>query len=342
VKRILITGVAGFIGFHLVKRLMKDDFYLVGIDNINDYYDINLKNQRLKNLEIFSKNNNSNWKFFKSDLVDEKALRLIFYEYKPDVVINLAAQAGVRYSLENPREYIYSNIVGFMNILELCKENKVKNLIYASSSSVYGLNKKIPFLEKHPVNHPISIYASSKISNELMAHTYSHLFNIPCTGLRFFTVYGPWGRPDMAPMIFTKAIFSKSPIEIFNHGNMWRDFTYVDDVIESIIRLINNPAKRIIKNKLDIESSETSMAPNEIFNIGNNNPIKLLDFIEILEDEIGIKAIKKYREMQKGDVEKTFADSTLLSEKTGFSPKTSIRRGIKEFISWYKEYYRIN
>ena len=340
-KRILITGVAGFIGFHLSKKLLTEDYLIIGIDNINDYYDVSLKINRLKELEKISLTQNQSWQFKKLDLIEKNLLKSVFEEYKPNVVINLAAQAGVRYSINNPMAYIDSNIVGFMNILELCKEYQVENLIYASSSSVYGGNKKIPFCEADAVNHPISIYAATKRCNELMAHCYSHLFNLPCTGLRFFTVYGPWGRPDMAPMIFTKAIFSGTPIEIYNHGNMLRDFTYIDDVIESIAKLINKPAKRSFDIKNQLQNPSKSWAPFEIFNIGNNKPIKLMDFIEKLENEIGIKANKEFIEIQKGDVEKTHSDSTLLSIKTGFKPNTSISTGIKKFIKWYKEFYKI-
>tara|TARA_A100001011_G_scaffold391542_1_gene477217 strand:+ start:582 stop:1616 length:1035 start_codon:yes stop_codon:yes gene_type:complete len=339
VQRILITGVAGFIGFHLSKRVLRDGYPLIGIDNINNYYDTSLKISRLKELDIYAKDLNSDWKFFKTDLVDQKSLKKIFEQYNPTVIINLAAQAGVRYSIENPQAYINSNIVGFINILELCKEFNITNLLYASSSSVYGGNTKFPFSEKDPVNHPVSIYAATKRSNELMAHCYSHLFKMPSTALRFFTVYGPWGRPDMAPMIFTKAIFSGKPIDIYNFGEMWRDFTYIDDVVESIIKLIDKPAEK--RDAFDKKNPDPSIswAPHEIFNIGNNSPIKLIEFIQLLEQEIGIKAIKKFKSIQKGDVEKTFSDNSLIEKKTGFKPNTSIKKGIKNFIDWYKEFY---
>ncbi len=338
-QRILITGVAGFIGFHLSKRVLRDGYPLIGIDNINNYYDTSLKISRLKELDIYAKDLNSDWKFFKTDLVDQKSLKKIFEQYNPTVIINLAAQAGVRYSIENPQAYINSNIVGFINILELCKEFNITNLLYASSSSVYGGNTKFPFSEKDPVNHPVSIYAATKRSNELMAHCYSHLFKMPSTALRFFTVYGPWGRPDMAPMIFTKAIFSGKPIDIYNFGEMWRDFTYIDDVVESIIKLIDKPAEK--RDAFDKKNPDPSIswAPHEIFNIGNNSPIKLIEFIQLLEQEIGIKAIKKFKSIQKGDVEKTFSDNSLIEKKTGFKPNTSIKKGIKNFIDWYKEFY---
>ena len=338
-QRILITGVAGFIGFHLSKRVLGDGYPLIGIDNINNYYDTSLKKSRLKELDIYAKDFNCDWQFFKTDLVDQKSLKKIFEQYRPAVVINLAAQAGVRYSIENPDAYINSNIVGFMNILELCKEFNISNLLYASSSSVYGGNTKFPFAEKDPVNHPVSIYAATKRSNELMAHCYSHLFKMPSTALRFFTVYGPWGRPDMAPMIFAKAIFSGEPIDIYNFGEMWRDFTYIDDVVESITRLIDKPAKK--SDEFDNKNPDPSIswAPHEIFNIGNNSPIKLIEFIQLLEQEIGIKAIKKFKSIQKGDVEKTYSDSSLIEKKTGFKPNTSIKKGIKNFIDWYKEFY---
>ena len=339
VKTIIVTGSAGFIGFHLCKSLLESGIYVVGIDNLNDYYDIKLKEKRLKILNSSSLKNN-NWQFYKADLTDKEKLLEIFEEYNPETIINLAAQAGVRYSLENPDAYIQSNVVGFSNILESCKSLGVKNLIYASSSSVYGGNTKIPFSENDSVNHPVSLYAATKRSNELMAHTYSHLYRIPSTGLRFFTVYGPWGRPDMAPMIFADAILNNKPIEIFNYGNMSRSFTFIDDVIESIIALIKKPATSDKFFNSENPNSSTSWAPHRIFNIGNNKSLKLLDFIDCLEKELGLKAIKNFQSMQKGDVINTLSDNKNLEEWIGNYPKTSLNKGIKKFINWYKDYYK--
>ena len=337
--RILITGVAGFIGYHLSKNLLKSSFTVIGLDNLNSYYDKQLKFDRLKDLESIKNEKLLDWEFIKVDLENENLLNKIFQEKRPEIVINLAAQAGVRYSLENPKAYISSNIVGFCNILECCKKYPVKNFIYASSSSVYGGNKKLPFSENSNVDHPVSLYAATKKSNELIAHTYSHLYGISCTGLRFFTVYGPWGRPDMAPIIFTKAIFDNKPLKIFNNGFMKRDFTYIDDVVECITKLIEKPA--IANSKFDLYDLDpsSSWCPHQVFNLGNNNTIKLMDFISLLEKEIGKKAIKEYLPMQPGDVEETFADNKKIFEYIGFKPNTSIQKGIKEFIAWYKNYY---
>ena len=335
---ILVTGAAGFIGFHLCRRLLENEINVVGIDNINDYYDIHLKEKRLEILNEVPLKKNT-WKFIKTDLLNKESLMEIFEKYEPKTVINLAAQAGVRYSLENPSAYISSNIVGFSNILEVCKKSLVKNLLYASSSSVYGGNFKVPFLENDSANHPVSLYAATKRSNELMAHTYSHLYGLSCIGLRFFTVYGPWGRPDMAPMIFTKAILSKEPIKIFNHGNMSRSFTYIDDIIEIIYKLISKPATPDNKFNRYEPNPATSWNCHRIFNLGNENSIKLIDFIKLLEDELGIESIKEYHDMQLGDVQNTSSDCSALIEWIGSTKYTSIEKGIKEFINWYKSYY---
>tara|TARA_B100000963_G_scaffold117663_1_gene102409 strand:- start:2405 stop:3427 length:1023 start_codon:yes stop_codon:yes gene_type:complete len=339
--RILITGVAGFIGYHLAKDLLQKSWNVIGLDNLNSYYEKQLKLDRLKDLDSISKQNFSEWEFKKLDLIDENLLEEIFKKKKPEIVINLAAQAGVRYSLENPKAYISSNIVGFSNILECCRKYPVKNFIYASSSSVYGGNKKLPFSESSNVDHPVSLYAATKKSNELIAHSYSHLYGISCTGLRLFTVYGPWGRPDMAPMIFTKAIFDDKPLKIFNHGLMKRDFTYINDVIQCITKLIDKPAKENNKYNMQNPDPAKSWCPHQVFNLGNNSTVKLMNFISILEREIGKKAIKEFLPMQQGDVEETFANTEKIFEYIGFKPTTSIEKGIKEFITWYKKYYRI-
>ena len=336
-KNILVTGSAGFIGFHLCKRLIKTGIKVVGIDNVNDYYDVELKKKRLEILSQTSYENN--WQFFKTDLLDKAQLLQIFQDHKPQTVINLAAQAGVRYSIKNPIAYINSNIIGFQNILDCCKESNIKHLLYASSSSVYGGNINSSFSELNSVDHPVSVYAASKRANELFAHTYSHLYNIPSTGMRFFTVYGPWGRPDMSPMIFANAILSRKPIKVFNYGKMSRSFTFIDDVIDSIECLIKKPA-RVDKNfeKLN-PNPASSWCPHRIFNIGNNETIKLEDFISLLEKEIGINAIKEYKDMQPGDVKETKADNSILKEWIGEYPKTPLDQGIKKFITWYRNFY---
>tara|TARA_A100001035_G_C27779578_1_gene501008 strand:+ start:40 stop:1062 length:1023 start_codon:yes stop_codon:yes gene_type:complete len=337
--KILITGAAGFIGFHLCKKLLKDGYQIIGLDNINSYYDINLKLGRLKQLNKADIKSKSNFTFKKVDLVKKEDIFQIFDEVKPDVIFHLAAQAGVRYSIENPFSYIDSNIIGFMNIIECCRKYKVKNFIFASSSSVYGGNTKIPYSEKDPVDHPISLYAATKRSNELFAHVYSHLYDIPSIGIRLFTVYGPWGRPDMAPFIFTKSIFAGEKIKIFNNGDMNRDFTYIDDVIDTLVKLVD---KAPLKNKkYDSNKSDPSKSWSnfQIFNIGNSNPIQLMEFIEILEKEIGIKAIKEYLPMQPGDVKTTFAETKNIEDYIETTNKTSLEKGIKNFINWYKEYY---
>ena len=337
---IIVTGSAGFIGFHLSKKLLENGYEVIGIDNLNDYYDLNLKLARVKLLEKISKEKKVKFILEKISLQDCTKLSDIFENYKPRIVYNLAAQAGVRYSLENPNSYIQSNIVGFGNILECCRSIKVDNLIYASSSSVYGGNKVMPFKEEQIVDHPVSLYAVTKKSNELMAHSYSHLFNLPVIGLRFFTVYGPWGRPDMALFIFTKNIIEGKPINIFNHGNMLRDFTFIDDIVESLYLLKNKPAKS--ENNFDFLNPNpgSSWAPHKIFNIGNSNPIKLMDYIYEIERAIGKKAIKEYLPMQPGDVKATSADTSKLENWINFKPNTSIKDGVNKFVQWYKEYYR--
>jgi len=334
--KIFTTGVAGFIGFHLSKTLLNKGYTMIGIDSINDYYDTNLKEDRLSVLE-----QNHDFIFHKIDLKDKDSIDNIFKKYRPDYVINLAAQAGVRYSIENPYAYVDSNLIGFMNILEACRNYPVKHLLYASSSSVYGGNKIAPFSTNHNVDHPVSLYAATKKSNELMAHTYSHLYKIPTTGLRFFTVYGPWGRPDMAYYSFTKDILEERPIKVFNHGNMERDFTYIDDIVEGIVKLIDRipvPNKNWDESKDDLS---TSFAPYKIYNIGNNNPVKLMRFINALEKAIGKEAEKIYMDMQPGDVVRTYADVSDLERDIGFRPATSIEEGLQKFVDWYMEYYKV-
>jgi len=332
--KILVTGAAGFIGSHLCKKLLQSDNEVTGIDNLNDYYDVNLKLDRLKQIEGYK-----TFKFHKTDLADREAISKIFHENGFDVAVNLAAQAGVRYSIINPHVYIDSNIVGFLNILEGCRHNKVKHLVFASSSSVYGANTKMPFSVHHNVDHPVSLYAATKKANELMAHTYASLYNLPCTGLRFFTVYGPWGRPDMALFLFTKAILEDKPIDVFNYGKMQRDFTYIDDIVEGVVRIIDRIPLPDPNWSGDKPDSATSYAPYKLYNIGNNNPVELMKFIEVLEDCLGQKAKKNLLPMQDGDVPATYADVDDLIKDTGFKPATSIEDGIKEFVKWYKQYY---
>lgn len=333
-KEILITGCAGFIGAALVKKLLLSNINVVGIDNINNYYSKDLKLSRLNEIKKQEKKSKGKWDFYEISLEDSNSLKDICQIHHFEIVVHLAAQAGVRYSLTNPDSYINSNLVGFGNILEICKEIKVKNFIFASSSSVYGNQKIFPFDENLKVDYPVSLYAATKKSNELMAHAYSHLYQIPTTGLRFFTVYGPWGRPDMAPMIFAKSILEGNEIEIFNQGEMRRDFTYIDDVIEGIYRCCFKPA--ICDPNLNI--SLTS-APFKIFNIGRGEPIELMKFIEILENCLGIESKKKFCSMQKGDVVETWANITSLEKWVGYKPQTSIEKGIEVFINWYKDYY---
>lgn len=336
-KRILVTGAAGFIGFHLCKKLAQSGSHVIGLDNINDYYSVNLKFDRLNELGISKIDSQkwgekipskvfSNFNFIRMNLEDRVGMERIFNEYNFDAVVNLGAQAGVRYSLENPAAYIDSNIVGFLNILEGCRNHKINHLVYASSSSVYGENEKVPFSEVDRVDYPVSLYAATKKSNELMAHTYSHLFKIPTSGLRFFTVYGPWGRPDMSPILFASAISENRPINIFNDGNMSRDFTFIDDIINGILITIQNPPS---------ENSEQSYY--QIFNVGNGSPVSLMEFIEILEQTMDKKAKKNFLPMQKGDVPKTWADTDKL-KKLGYKSNTNLHVGINKFISWFKKY----
>ena len=333
---VLVTGAAGFIGFHLSKRLCDTGFKVIGIDNLNDYYDVNLKNSRLSTLKTLP-----NFSFHKIDLHDKVAIDKLFSSHQIDYVVNLAAQAGVRYSITNPYAYIESNVTGFLNILEACRHHPVKHLVYASSSSVYGANRKMPFSVHDNVDHPLALYAVTKKSNELMAHSYSHLYNIPTTGLRFFTVYGPYGRPDMALFLFTKAILDGKPIDVFNHGKMKRDFTYVDDIVEGIVRLL--PVERKGNPDWNGENPDpaTSFAPYKIYNIGNNKPVELLYFIEVLESKLGKSAVKNFLPMQDGDVPETYANVDDLMNDVGFKPSTSIEDGIGNFVSWYKQYYQI-
>ena len=338
---ILVTGAAGFIGFHITKRLLREGFEVVGMDNLSPYYDLRLKKARLQELEDFSKKQSVKFFFFKDDLENKNFLTELFRKYKFNKVVNLAAQAGVRYSIENPSSYINSNIVGFANLLEVCRRNDIENLIYASSSSVYGGNKRLPFSEEHNVDHPVSLYAASKKANELMAHSYSHLYGIPTTGLRFFTVYGPWGRPDMALFLFTKSILKGEPIQIFNKGEMIRDFTFIDDITESLFRVINKEANSDSNFDYLQPSPSSSWAPYKIFNIGNSNPINLMDFISTIEEIIGRKAKKEFLDMQPGDVASTSADTDLLENWIGFKPRTSVKEGIKKFIDWYTDFYDI-
>ena len=336
-SKILVTGAAGFIGFHVSKKLIDLGFEVYGIDNLSAYYDVRLKLDRLKELgidiqsELFMRQqevksgSNESFRFSQMDLVDEHRLDHLFLQEKFDAVINLAAQAGVRYSIENPKAYIQANVVGFMNILEACRSNQIKHLIYASSSSVYGNQQKVPFSEKDRVDHPISLYAATKKSNELMAHVYSHLYGLKTTGLRFFTVYGPWGRPDMAPFLFTKAILSETPIKVFNNGDLMRDFTYIEDIVKGIIEVL-------ITDKIQENYN--------IYNIGNNTPVKLLDFIQAVEGACNKKAQLDFHPMQDGDVYQTFADIEDLKAVTGYIPKVKINEGIQEFVNWYKAYFK--
>lgn len=354
--KILVTDTAGFIGYHLAKKLLERGDEVVGIDNINDYYDVNLKYARLAELGIEARHCESNeaiqsskypnHKFIKMDISNTDEINALFETQKFDAVMNLAAQAGVRYSLENPHAYIQSNVVGFMNILEACRNFGVKNLAYASSSSVYGLNKSQPFKTSDHTDHPVSIYAATKKSNEMMAHTYAHLYGISTTGLRFFTVYGPWGRPDMAPMLFTDAILNDRAIKVFNNGEMSRDFTYIDDIVDGIIKVIDNPAKPLDNSTLKIQNSklnlqpQVSTAPYKLYNIGNNAPLSLMTFIETIENSLGKKAEKNFMPMQDGDVVSTYADVSDLINDFGYKPDTSLKVGIGEFVKWYREFYK--
>tara|TARA_R100000935_G_scaffold9585_4_gene19428 strand:+ start:857 stop:1873 length:1017 start_codon:yes stop_codon:yes gene_type:complete len=337
-KQILVTGAAGFIGFHLSKYLVDQGYFVVGLDNINDYYDVNLKYDRLLELgitrsdasefnNISTSSNSGNFKFIRLNLEDRENLPKLFKEYNFELVCNLAAQAGVRYSIENPESYIDSNVVGFLNLLECCRHNNIVHLLYASSSSVYGQNEKIPFGTEDNVDHPISLYAATKKSNELMAYTYSHLYGFKTTGLRFFTVYGPWGRPDMAMFLFTDAILNDRPIKVFNNGNLERDFTYIDDIVEGVFKIID---------KKEIDSSKNY----SLYNIGNSKPVKLMDFISEIENQTGIVAKKEMLPMQPGDVTKTWADVSALQIDYNYKPETSVEEGVSNFVKWYKNYYK--
>jgi UDP-glucuronate 4-epimerase len=334
-EKVLVTGAAGFIGFHLCRRLLGEGRTVVGVDNLNDYYDVNLKLARLGMLEELP-----GFSFSRLDLSDRDGMASLFREGAFEVVVNLAAQAGVRHSITNPHSYVNANLVGFLNVLEGCRHHGVGHLVFASSSSVYGANTTMPFSVSHNVDHPVSLYAATKKANELMAHTYSHLYRLPCTGLRFFTVYGPWGRPDMALFLFTKAILEDEPIQVFNHGNMERDFTYIDDIIEGVVRVmgkIPGPDPTWLPGSPD---PSTSSAPYRIFNIGNNNPVKLMHFIRVLEKALGKEARKAFLDIQPGDVPSTYADIDALGNAVGFRPSTTVEEGIAEFVAWYTAHYR--
>ena len=334
--RILVTGVAGFIGMHVTLRLLNDGHEVAGLDNLNDYYDVDLKQARLNHI-----GSPNQFAFHKLDLADRDSINTLFTEFRPEVVINLAAQAGVRYSLENPHSYIDSNIVGFTNILEACRHHEVGHLIYASSSSVYGLNEDMPFHEGHNVDHPLAVYGATKKANELLAHSYSHLFGLPTTGLRFFTVYGPWGRPDMALFKFTDAIVNGRSIDIYNHGHMIRDFTYIDDIVEGVVRLADKPAATDEVFNVEAPDAGSSNVPWRIFNIGNGQPTPLMDYISALEQTLGVEAKKNFMEMQPGDVLVTSADTSRLNEWVGFKPNTPVQTGIKIFVEWYRMFYKV-
>ena len=329
--KILVTGAAGFIGHSVCLSLLARGDTVVGVDNLNDYYDVRLKQARLANIQTHP--NGKNFKFVKLDLAEQAATATLFADEKPENVVHLAAQAGVRYSLENPHAYINSNIVAFTNVLEACRAIKPEHLVYASSSSVYGGNTKLPFAETDNVDHPVSLYAATKKANELMAHTYSHLYGLPTTGLRFFTVYGSWGRPDMAPFLFADAILNDKPIKVFNHGDMLRDFTYIDDIAEGVIRVLDKPATPAPQSNIN--------APCRLFNIGNNQPEKLLDFIGLLENAIGKTVQKEFLPMQAGDVKATFADTRALEAWVDFKPNTPLQEGVGNFVKWYREYYQL-
>ena len=334
--KILLTGAAGFIGSTATLRLLARGDDVVGLDNLNDYYSVQLKRDRLARLTPYP-----NFRFVQMDVADRPGIEALFAKERFDRVIHLAAQAGVRYSLQNPHAYVDSNIVGFMNVLEGCRHSRVQHLVYASSSSVYGGNTTMPFSERDSVDHPVSMYAATKKANELMAHTYSHLFGLPTTGLRFFTVYGPWGRPDMALFLFTKAILEGRAIDVFNHGQMQRDFTFVDDIVEGVIRVLDRTAAPDAAYRPEQPDPGTSNAPFRVFNIGNHNPVPLLDFIACIEDAIGIKAQKNLLPLQDGDVPATYADVDALRDWVGFTPATDIRTGIGRFVAWYRDYYRV-
>lgn len=350
--KVLVTGSAGFIGYHLVNRLIKDGAEVIGLDSLNDYYQVSLKYDRLKAAgigsdkiqynQLYQSKTLSGYNFIQLQLEDKEKLGALFAAQQFDVVVNLAAQAGVRYSITNPAAYIESNIVGFANLLECCRHHKIKHLVYASSSSVYGLNEIVPFDTNHAVDHPISLYAATKKSNELMAHVYSHLYNLPTTGLRFFTVYGPWGRPDMAMFLFTKAIIDGQPIQVFNNGEMERDFTYIDDIIDGVVRVINNVPLGNPEWSGLIPLPSSSKAPYQLYNIGNSKPVKLTAFIDAIEKKLNKKAQKIMLPMQPGDVHKTYADTSDLTANTGYQPSTTIETGVSNFIDWYVDYFNIS
>ncbi|MFP4555775.1 MAG: NAD-dependent epimerase [Bacteroidales bacterium] len=349
--KILVTGAAGFIGSHLIARLIQRGDEVVGLDSINDYYDVNLKYSRLQRVgierteisynKLVNSKEHSNYHFIQLKLEDREGVNELFQLNKFDRVCNLAAQAGVRYSIENPTAYTDSNIVGFLNILEACRHNNVEHLAYASSSSVYGLNESMPFSTSDNVDHPISLYAASKKSNELMAHTYSYLYNLPTTGLRFFTVYGPWGRPDMALFLFTKAILEGRPIDVYNNGNMQRDFTYIDDIVEGVVRVIDKVPAKNQNWRGHAPDPSSSPAPYKVYNIGNSSPVKLMDFIQAIESAIGVKAQKNFLPLQAGDVPATWANVDDLWQNLNFKPGTTVQEGIERFVEWYREYYKV-
>ena len=334
-RKILVTGAAGFIGFHLSRRLLKEGDTVVGLDNLNDYYDVSLKQARLKLLQ-----ENEGFRFIRANLADRNELDSLFAKNGFEIVVNLAAQAGVRYSLKNPYAYLDSNLTGFLNILEGCRHHPVKHLVFASSSSVYGGNTRMPFSTRDNVDHPLSLYAATKKSNELMAHAYASLYRIPCTGLRFFTVYGPWGRPDMALFLFTRAILENRPIDVFNHGKMKRDFTYIDDIVEGVVRVLDRIPEPDPAWRGDSPDPSSSFAPYRLYNIGNHRPVDLTEYITVLEDQLGRKAIRNLLPMQAGDVPATCADVDDLTADVGFRPATPITEGIRRFVAWYREYYR--
>lgn len=334
--KILVTGAAGFIGMHVCQKLLQRGDQVVGLDNLNDYYSPELKQARLAQLQPFA-----GFSFEKIDIANTEAIEKLFLQQRFDAVVHLAAQAGVRYSLKNPLAYTQSNLIGFTNILEACRHNPVKHLVYASSSSVYGGNTKVPFSESDNVDHPVSFYAASKKANELMAHSYSHLYGIPSTGLRFFTVYGPWGRPDMAMWLFTEAILQNQPIKVFNHGKLQRDFTYIDDIVEGVIRVLDQPATGTENANADQADPASSSAPHRIFNIGNHQPVELETFISTLEQCLGKTAVKQYMEMQAGDVFATYADTSRLQAAVGFQPDTRLSDGVENFVRWYKQYHHL-
>ena len=334
-RKILVTGAAGFIGFHLSRRLLKEGDTVVGLDNLNDYYDVSLKRARLKLLQ-----ENEGFRFIRANLADRNELDSLFAKNGFEIVVNLAAQAGVRYSLKNPYAYLDSNLTGFLNILEGCRHHPAKHLVFASSSSVYGGNTRMPFSTRDNVDHPLSLYAATKKSNELMAHAYASLYRIPCTGLRFFTVYGPWGRPDMALFLFTRAILENRPIDVFNHGKMKRDFTYIDDIVEGVVRVLDRIPEPDPAWRGDSPDPSSSFAPYRLYNIGNNRPVDLMEYITTLEDQLGRKAVRNLLPMQAGDVPATCADVDDLTADVGFRPATPITEGIRRFVAWYREYYR--